>query len=256
MPSTQAFLRDALRHPLFVAGKATTRFIPTAFPDGWQVDAQELRILRAMAAARWLLPLADDQPDAWSSPWTRRSGVRVTGSVRPATTDLLLIDEYGEVELQACRGRDGLSMLIDGEVVTLGDIVVHADRLVTNGEGGQETLRARKDGDRIEIARKGFAIDATVALVIDTPRGVAGVEQRGNVIEAPLHGMVSQLYVAVGDRVEVGSPVLQMEAMKLIHTLSAPAAGAIAAIRCVVGATVPAGTLLVEITLDDTEEVE
>ncbi len=55
--------------------------------------------------------------------------------------------------------------------------------------------------------------------------------------------------------VEVGTPVLQMEAMKLIHTLSAPAAGRIAAIRCDVGDTVPAGRLLVEITPADTEEV-
>jgi 3-methylcrotonyl-CoA carboxylase alpha subunit len=81
------------------------------------------------------------------------------------------------------------------------------------------------------------------------------MEQRGNLIDAPLHGMVSQLYVAVGDTVVVGTPVLQMEAMKLIHTLGAPAAGTIAAIRCVVGETVPAGTVLVEITLKNTEEV-
>ncbi|MDI1346646.1 MAG: biotin carboxylase N-terminal domain-containing protein [Pseudolabrys sp.] len=256
MPSTQAFLRDALRHPLFVAGKATTRFIPTAFPDGWQVDAQELRILRAMAAARWLLPTGNELPDAWSNPWTRRDGVRVTGSVRPATTDLLLIDEYGEVELQASRGRDGMSMLIDGQVIALGDVAVDAGRLVTIGERGQETVPVRKDGDRIEIARKGLAINAKVALVIDTPRGLASMEQRGNIIDAPLHGMVSQLYVAVGDVVEVGTPVLQMEAMKLIHTLSAPAAGTIAAISCIVGETVPAGTVLVEITLNNTEEGE
>jgi 3-methylcrotonyl-CoA carboxylase alpha subunit len=255
MPSTQTFLRDALRHPLFAAGQATTRFIAMAFPDGWNVDPQELRILRAMAAARWLVPNESEPPDAWSNPWTRRNGVRVTASVRPATTDLLLVDEYGEVELQACRGRDGMSILIDGQVIELGTVVAHDDRLVTTGGLGHETVAVRKEGDRVEIARKGLAINAAVALVIDTPRGLATMEQRGNLIDAPLHGMVSQLYVAVGDTVVVGTPVLQMEAMKLIHTLGAPAAGTIAAIRCVVGETVPAGTVLVEITLKNTEEV-
>jgi 3-methylcrotonyl-CoA carboxylase alpha subunit len=256
MPSTQTCLRDAVRHPLFVAGQATTRFIPTAFPDGWNVDPQELRMLRAMAAARWLVPNGNEPPDVWSNPWSRRNGVRVTASVRPAITDLLLIDEYSEVELQACRGRDGISILIDGQVIALGAVVVHDDRLVTTGARGHETVAVRKDGDRIEIARKGLAINATVALVIDTSRGLANMEQRGNLIDAPLHGMVSQLYVAVGDTVEVGTPVLQMEAMKLIHTLGAPAAGTIAAIRCVAGETVPAGTVLVEITLENTEEGE
>ena len=51
------------------------------------------------------------------------------------------------------------------------------------------------------------------------PREQGGLEQSGNVIEAPLHGVVSQLHVALGDTVEKGAPVLQMEAMKLIHTL-------------------------------------
>jgi biotin carboxyl carrier protein len=203
-----------------------------------------------MAAACWLTPVGDAPAEAWTNPWIRRTGVRVTGSVRPATTDLLLIDDYGEVEVQASRGRDGLSVLIDGEVVALGDVAVQAHRLVTSGEA----VAARKHGDQIEIARNGLTINAMVTMVIDAPRGLADVEKGGNVIDAPLHGMVSQLYVAVGDRVEAGTPVLQMEAMKLIHTLSAPAAGTIAAIRCVVGETVPAGTLLVEITLDETEE--
>ena len=104
----------------------------------------------------------------------------------------------------------------------MGAVVAHDDRLVTTGERGQETVPVRKDGDRIEIARKGLAINATVALVIDTPRGLASMEQRGNLIDAPLHGMVSQLYVAVGDTVEVGTPVLQMEAMNcLLYTSDA-----------------------------------
>ena len=51
------------------------------------------------------------------------------------------------------------------------------------------------------------------------PREQGGLEKSGNVIEAPLHGVVSQLHVALGDIVEKGAPVMQMEAMKLIHTL-------------------------------------
>ena len=53
IPTTQAFLRDALRHPLFADGKATTRFIETAFPDGWKPNADELLRLRAAACVVW-----------------------------------------------------------------------------------------------------------------------------------------------------------------------------------------------------------
>ena len=66
-------------------------------------------------------------------------------------------------------------------------------------------------------------------------------------IEAPLHGVVSQLHVALGDTVEKGAPVMQMEAMKLIHTLQAQVTGRIETIRCDVGDTVPAGAILIEI---------
>ena len=66
--------------------------------------------------------------------------------------------------------------------------------------------------------------------------------------------MVSQIFVEVGDAVEKGSAVLQMEAMKLVHTLTAPVSGHIAAISCNAGETVPAGAVLVEIKSPDVEE--
>jgi len=63
--------------------------------------------------------------------------------------------------------------------------------------------------------------------------------------------VVSQIFVAVGDAVEKGSAVLQMEAMKLVHTLTAPVSGHIAAISCMPAITVPAGAVLVEIVSAD-----
>src|SRR4030088_1059934 len=53
LPTTQGFLRDAVRHPLFADGKATTRFIETAFPQGWKPKADDLRRLRAAACVVW-----------------------------------------------------------------------------------------------------------------------------------------------------------------------------------------------------------
>jgi biotin carboxyl carrier protein len=47
---------------------------------------------------------------------------------------------------------------------------------------------------------------------------------------------------------------MQMEAMKLIHTLRAQVAGRIEQIRCNVGDTVPAGAILIEITPSEVEE--
>jgi biotin carboxyl carrier protein len=106
----------------------------------------------------------------------------------------------------------------------------------------------------VSIAHAGLALKAMIRPNIDVPRDDAAHHHSGNAIEAPLHGVVSRLHVALGDTVEKGTPVLQMEAMKLIHTLKAPVHGRVDKIRCAEGDTVPAGAILVEIAPAEIEE--
>jgi len=231
LPSTQAFLRDALRHPLFAQGRATTRFIPQAFPEGWRVDAEELRLLRAAAAIHWLCGAEKPAETGWSSPWLRHSATRVTAAVRPAHVDLLLTDEYGTCEAQVLVGRERTRVLIDGQSLEPGILPL-----------------THRDGDKISLAHNGLAISAVIGLKVDTPRAGEGLDLGGNQISAPLHGMISQIFVSVGEAVVAGAAVMQMEAMKLVHTLNAPISGTIASIRHSTGETVPAGVVLIEIT--------
>lgn len=254
--TNQSFLRDCLLHPLFASGPVTTRFIPTAFPGGWRVDALELRILRAAAAAYWISPLPDAADGGWRNPWTRRGALRVTGSVRPATADLLLADEYGEIELRVDCGRAGFAVVIEGETVELGHLAHENGRLTIDAAHGPEAVSVRRRADGVDIARAGFALSARIELKVDTRRDHGQLELSGNAVAAPLHGLISQIHVGKGDAVAAGDPVLQMEAMKLIHTLRAPASGTVAAVHCALGQTVPAGAVLVEITPEESKEDE
>lgn len=255
VPTTQPFLLDAIRHPLFSDGKATTRFIETAFPGGWHPAPADLTLLRAAAAAFWLQPDQAESETAWTSPWMRRSAIRVMASERPAHTALRASDEYGEIDLDIIVGRSGIQAVVDGTVVTLGSIS-HSNSHITLSDAGRETVFVvKRGGDLIQIMRNGLAISTTIELKIDVPRTPGSNERGGNIIDAPLHGVVSHIYVAVGDEVEKGSSVLQMEAMKLIHTLTAPVTGRVAAIHCNAGDTVPAGAVLVEIAPPDEEEI-
>ena len=127
--------------------------------------------------------------------------------------------------------------------------------MTVSAVGQDTTFAVQRDGDLVRITRHGMAISASVKLKIDLPRAPGSNERGGNIIDAPLHGVVAQIFVAVGDSVEKGSAVLQMEAMKLIHSLTAPVAGRIAAIHCNAGDTVPAGAVLVEITADEIPEI-
>ena len=113
---------------------------------------------------------------------------------------------------------------------------------------------ARRDGAVVRIVRAGLALTSTIRARIDVPRTDGEHGKSGNAIEAPLHGVVSLLHVALGDAVEKGTPVLQMEAMKLIHTLKATVPGRVGSIHCAVGDTVPAGAILMEISPTEIEE--
>jgi acetyl/propionyl-CoA carboxylase alpha subunit len=253
VPTIQPFLRDASRHPLFTDGNATTRFIETAFPGGWKPNVEELRSLRAAACVVWA-ELDNAEPAAqWINPWNRRSAVRVTSAVRPAKASLHLADEYGQADAEVLVGRDGITVELENASVSLGRPVIENGAIKLASPSGRPFI-ARRDGDIVSITREGLSLSATIRLRIEMPREHGSLEKSGNLIEAPLHGVVSQLHVALGDTVEKGAPVLQMEAMKLIHTLRAHVAGRVGRIRCNAGDTVPAGAILIEITPSEVEE--
>jgi 3-methylcrotonyl-CoA carboxylase alpha subunit len=254
IPTTQAFLRDVVRHPLFQSGKATTRLIETAFPGGWKPNQHQLLLLRAAACVVWARLDPTEADDGWINPWNRRSAVRVTSAVRPAKVSLHAEDEYGEVDAEIRVSRDGVAVELAGVSVDFETPTVEGDTIAIAPAGGGGPFVARRNGSTVSIAWHGLALVSTIRPCIEMPRTDRQHSWSGNAIEAPLHGVVSRLHVALGDAVEKGTPVLQMEAMKLIHTLKANAPGRIEAIRCAVGDTVPAGAVLVEITPLEIEE--
>ena len=254
VPTIQPFLRDAISDSVFADGKATTRFIETAFPDGWKPNPQQLLRLRAAACVAWA-QLDTATPDTtWVSPWDRRSAVRVTSAVRPAKASLHATDEYGEIDAEVLVSRDSIVVEMDGSSIEFEPPSPDGHLIRLASDTPNSPFVFRHDGVEVSIARDGLAINATVRLRIEMPRSDGQLDRAGNVIEAPLYGVVSQLHVSLGDAVERGAPVLQMEAMKLIHTLKAPVPGRIEQIRCTVGDIVPAGAILVEITPDEVEE--
>ncbi|MEP6815881.1 MAG: biotin carboxylase N-terminal domain-containing protein, partial [Marmoricola sp.] len=75
---------------------------------------------------------------------------------------------------------------------------------------------------------------------------------------APMPGMVVNVDVHKGDRVEAGRTVLVLEAMKMQHTVTAPAVGIVTEIAVKVGDQVAAGEVLavVELEVADNENAD
>jgi 3-methylcrotonyl-CoA carboxylase alpha subunit len=94
-----------------------------------------------------------------------------------------------------------------------------------------------------------FADGASRRLRLVDPLDVTQYEAAGAAeaaVRAPLPGKIIDLRVKPGDTVSKGQPLLVLEAMKMEHTLTAPADGTVKSVRYAVGEQVPEGAELVE----------
>ena len=94
----------------------------------------------------------------------------------------------------------------------------------------------------VSLAGRVFAFDR------GDEAGGAHAGAGSGVVTAPMPGKVVTVLVRVGETVEVGQPLVVLEAMKMESTLAAEVAGRVTAVPAVTGTTVAAGDLLVEIT--------
>jgi 3-methylcrotonyl-CoA carboxylase alpha subunit len=98
-------------------------------------------------------------------------------------------------------------------------------------------------GSRIEVFLPGRH---HILEMHDPLREELAVESRAGDLEAPMPGKIIAIFVATGDGVEKDAPLLILEAMKMEHTIRAPARGRIAQIHCKLGEQVDEGAELID----------
>jgi acetyl-CoA/propionyl-CoA carboxylase, biotin carboxylase, biotin carboxyl carrier protein len=79
-------------------------------------------------------------------------------------------------------------------------------------------------------------------------RKKASANASGDALTAPMQGTIVKIDVAEGQEVAAGDLIVVLEAMKMEQPLTAHKSGKITALNAEVGTTVPAGTVLCEIT--------
>ena len=75
----------------------------------------------------------------------------------------------------------------------------------------------------------------------------AAAKQAGNEVRAAMPGLVTDVLVKPGDRVQAGDIAAVMEAMKLIHNLPCPVTGIVDQVMVAAGDKVEDGALLISI---------
>ena len=116
------------------------------------------------------------------------------------------------------------------------------------------TLSAEIGGERrtATVVRSGFDITVlhdgrTWRIRRDDPSARAAERDAGDGrLAAPMPGTVVQLLIGPGDAVTGGQPLIVVEAMKMEHTIKAPADGKVTAVHYAVGDPVAEGADLLE----------
>jgi 3-methylcrotonyl-CoA carboxylase alpha subunit len=246
--TTLPFLVDALAHPLFAEGRATTRFIEEAFPNGWVPAKPAKRYARAMAAI--LTILWSKQPERVTPPsaWTHLRGFRVlapAGGV--ARAHFVVGDDEGTstMTVTALAGngwhigdQDGefdLNLSLDGNSVEL-----DCDGATTAGFFACH-------GGNVFLTWNGEAHRFTVSSQVRVAAAAAGTASGSGAVLSTMPGVVAEIKVTRGEHVEAGQVVAILESMKLFLPLTAGFAGTVTEIACQVGETVSAAKLLVAI---------
>ena len=225
-----AFLRRLSRHQGFGNGAVDTGLI--ARDLGWLAAPPEPNsthwALAAMAALGRVVPPAALEGFTLWAPLRRQLRLGFGGEIVALQVEIMA-GGRARVALGAAQGgsvhlvaRTALGCWIDG-------VQIKADVLVTEG------VVTVFDGD-------GFAFNLVEPLDV---AGTAG--PGGDVIVAPMPGLVRAVFVVPGDRVALGARLAVLEAMKMEHALVAGRDGVVAEVLVAPGAQVTAGDALIRL---------
>ncbi len=159
-------------------------------------------------------------------------------------------DGEREVAVIARRRRDGsVGLELPGGTLEA-RVRRDDDGRLAIGLGGDTftaTVVRRQTADGVDYTLFTDAISRRLRLV--DPLDVTQYETSGaaeDKVRSPLPGKIIDLRVKAGDKVSKGQPLLVLEAMKMEHTLAAPADGTVKSVRYAVGEQVAEGAELVE----------
>lgn len=120
---------------------------------------------------------------------------------------------------------------------------------LSSDHDGMMTLNQKGKNYQVTSFETHFVVDG-VEFAIAAPkkgRGKTKITHDGLQMVSPMPGKILKIFVEQGAEVEVGTPLLVMEAMKMEHTIRANKKGTIVAINAKVGDQVQGGVELVKI---------
>ncbi|MBW7851258.1 MAG: acetyl-CoA carboxylase biotin carboxylase subunit [Rhodospirillales bacterium] len=240
------FLQAIASHPVFAAGEVDTGFIerhgallsPAAEPvpdTVLAVAALSVMVERAREVER----VARRSGDPFS-PWHAAAGWRLNDDNHH---DLAFRDGDRRVAVTVHYRAEGWLLDLPERRVAAKAEAEGDGRLAVELDGTRRGATVVRVGEELNL----FVDGRAWRLLLDDPAARAAAhEMAGGGLTAPMPGKVVQVIATRGAVVERGAPLLILEAMKMEHTIKAPANGTVREIHFRAGDQVPEGAELLE----------
>jgi len=242
-----AFLTRLMTDTAFASGDLDTGLIERQRATLLPTPAAARHEALALAVAVVLLREAAPQDQA-HDPWSHADGWRLNGVYQ---RDVTLMDQEAA---RVCRlhRQAGLQTLeIDGvrypfdwqaQGLSVNGVVKIDLALGQTKVSGTIVIR----GERFDLFESG--VMSTLVLRDPLAHAADGEVEISGGLTAPMPGKVIAVHVAVGAKVKRGEALMVMEAMKMEHTIAAPADGVVKEVLYGVGDQVAEGAALINLS--------
>ena len=233
------FLRHVLASDSFAQAQLDTALIERERAVLFDQDRLGLPLVTAAAVAHTLLA---EQAQEAADPFSRRDGFRSHGVAQRR----IALQYRGEPVAACLRyGRDGLALQV-GQ----GPLQAFAWRALDDGGidlqlgALRQRVQAYAQGEVEHVFARHGAAQITE---LDMLAHAGEAASEGGRLTAPMPGKVVSFAVQAGDQVSKGQPLAVMEAMKMEHTIAAPADGVVAELLYAPGDQVMEGAELLKL---------
>jgi 3-methylcrotonyl-CoA carboxylase alpha subunit len=238
-------------HPAFADGAIDTGFIAREAETLLAAQGQPPQEVLAMAALAVLATepgVPEDAGDPYS-PWTARDLWRLNGSAERVvefsadnqTWPVAVTADRDQWRLR-CGERRLAGTAVPLSAVPLSAVPLPDGRMRVCLDGACRTIWAHVEHLQVTLREAGRT---WVLARLDRLEAADEEEDAADRLVAPIPGLVTQVAVAVGERVERGQVLVVLEAMKTVFRLTAPANRVVAALSCASGEMVQEGQVLI-----------
>ena len=240
--SNRQFLSAVLENETYQSGDITTGFIASEFADGFIVEQPQGADYQMMVGL------------AISAFWSEQQRLHHAN----AALEFITLDSENKQTSASIKHIDEteIEIQIDDETVMLPNIVTEGlNKFIYQGQ--QAAVQVMIDGHHMVMTKGAQRLKLVIypghfapyIAYMPVPDENAGADE----VLAPMPGLLTQLMVKQGDKVQKGQNVAVIEAMKMENLLIAEASGTVKEIKANVGQNLNVEDLILTLELEDEE---